>query len=757
VSIARYVPSAGAFVLEDLLDPANGADYLIVTSPSLLGEAQLLASYRATHLQGIPTPRVAIATMDRVAAQLGAGLADPVALRNLIVYARRHWSGPPGLGFSPSYICLLGDATYDPRNYLGIGAPDWVPGYENYYDSKLGDQYVSDDFYGLLDGDLLLDVAVGRIPARTPEEAQAMVAEKIPAYEAATALDPWRARALLLADDPWQRSFVDPVGNGHVEQMERKDRVHLPYPIERSKIYLNDFAWADTFHQAKPAAREEFITRFNQGNWLVDYAGHGSEDVLADEQLFRNSDAGRLTNSTRPSIFAFISCTVGKFDEPGSEGMGELLLKLPAGGSAASLAATDRVFPDLSTRLNDSFADALFPLAPRADSVETIGLAWARAKNANVDSGVLGDNTRKYQLLGDPALLPPFPRGRGVWEKGPLDSLLRGEVASLTGRALFSDSTFDSTAAGIALIQVQGPPFVRTQVSYDSGFPVPTKYEMPGPVLYRGQVPLVGGRFTATFVVPTDGRVSGRGGRLQALLSSAGGRGAGLAVDSIRIAQGVAGRIDATPPSISLRYPSAGDSAVQAGDRLTVVVEDSSGVDLTRLDNAHSIFLVLDELGAPIELTPGFTYDAGSYTRGGVDWTVPGLAQGPHLLEVHASDTYGNIAVAHFILDVRARYAAGDPLFLSQVFNYPNPFAGETYVHARLNQPARLRIQVLTVAGRRVREIPVDGQAGENYVLWDGMDSRGEIVAIGVYLIRILAETPGGKRATAVGRALRTK
>jgi hypothetical protein len=753
-SVQRYAPATGVGVLSDLLAPSNGVDYLIVAPEAFLAQAQTLAAYRAGSLSGMPAPRVGIATMERVAAQFGAGLSDPVAIRNLLVYARRYWAGPGPLpGAPPTYLCLLGDATQDPRHYLNFGEQDWVPTYANYYDTDINVQFISDDWLGFLDGpsDQLLDLAVGRLPAASAAEAQALVTGKLQVYEGATSLDGWRARALLSADDASKRELPDEIGNGHVAQMERKDRQHLPYPIERSKVYLNDYAWDDTSHQAKKAARDDFIARVSQGNWLVDYIGHGSESQLADEQLFRDTDKGLLLNAQGPSIFGFFSCTVGRFDELGSVGLGELLLKLPAAGAVASLAATQKVFPNESTELNDSFVEEAFPLRPRVDSLATIGLAWARAKNDHVNRIV-----RKYVLLGDPGLRPPVPRGRGAWEKAPLDSVFRGEVVTLSGRALNPDSTLDATASGTALLQIQGPPFRRRQGGLSNiGTPDTITYFAPGPVLFRGTVPLSLGRFTATFVVPTDGRIAGSGGQLRALLSSAGGRGTGLAVDSLRIAVGAAARVDVTPPSISLRYPSPPDSAVQPGARLTITLEDSSGIDLMRLDNAHTIFVVLDELGAPTELTPGFQYDPGSHTRGTVDFIVPArTAAGPHLLEVHASDTYRNIAVQTFVLDVRPPFASGDPLFLTQVFNYPNPFARETYVHARLNQPARLRVQVLTVAGRRVREMQADGQAGENYIPWDGRDSMGENVAIGVYLLQVVAEAPGGKRATAVGRAL---
>jgi len=748
-TVSRYAPAASARSADDLLDPANGADYLIIAPPAFVAAAESLAAYREGHVAGFASPRARIATTDRVFAQFGSGRPSPVAIRNMIAYAYRHWAPP-----APTYVCLLGDATFDPKNYLGTGSLDLVPTYSNYFDTDLIEQFISDDFYGLMDGpdDLLLDVVIGRLPAGNPAEAMSLVTGKPRTYEMNSEFDSWRARAILCADDANQGSRPDPLTNQHVLQMERKDWFHIPFPIERAKVYLNDFAFADTTRQTKPAARDELIAQINRGAWFTDYIGHGNDTQLADEQVFRASDVPRLTNATRPSIFGFFSCTVGKFDEPNGQGLGELLLKAPNGGAVASLAATGPAFPGGSTPINDSFMDELFPLQSRVDQTQTVGLAFARGKNDHAT--ITNFTDRKYNLLGDPGLVPPLPRGRGVWEKAPLDSLLRGEAVAISGHALLPDSSADTLSFGTVRVTVLGPPIVRTQTAPLDGS-VGT-YRVPGPVLYRGDTNLSRGSFTARFVVPTDGRIVGSGAVLRGLLSSAGGQGVGLAVDSIRIASTASARIDVTPPSIRLVYPAGTDSTLKPGDHLTIALADSSGIDLTRLDNAHTIFVVFDDKGSPVELTSQFAYDAGSFTQGTVALTIPQLETGPHLLEVHASDTFRNIAVQTFVIDVARGVPGGSALILDQVFNYPNPFPRETYLHARLNQPAHLQIQILTVAGRRVRSIQLDGKAGENYIPWDGRDSEGENVAIGVYLFQVTAQSPSG-HASAIGRALRTE
>ena len=751
-TIALFAPLSSPRTVADLADTTNGADYIIVTTPAFLAQAETLAVYRSAFLSDVTAPRVRIATTDRIFAQFGSGRPSPVAIRNFIQYAYRHWADP-----APSYVCLLGDATFDPKNHLRFNVPDLVPTYSRYFDPNVagGHQYVSDDFYGFLEGpgDNLLDLVIGRLPAGNTAQAAALVSGKSRVYEGNREFDMWRARAILAADDANVRDRPDGLGNSHVVQMERKDRVYLPVPIERQKIYLNDYAFADTTRQSKPAAREEFIAQVNRGAWLTDYIGHGSEDVLSDEQLFRSIDVSRLTNGARPTIFATFSCAVGKFDDPTSDGLGERLLELPQAGAAVSLAATDEAFGGASTNLNDDFLKYQFPLTPRVDSLRTSGLAFALGKNENAATSEF--STRKYVFLGDPGVVPPSPRGRGVWEKGPLDSVTRGDVAVLRGHALAAGDTLpDTLSTGVADVLIQGPPIRRTQTSTFTG--LTADYFVPGYTLFRGPVPVDRGAFEVRFVVPTDARIVGPRGRLRALLSEAGGLGVGLAVDSIVIASAAPTRVDTEPPTIRLRYPSASDSTLRPGDRLTIEIADSSGIDLTRIDNAHSIFIIIDDRGTPYEITGGFVYEAGSFTRGSVDFVIPDLADGPHRFEIHASDTFRNIAVQNFIVDVTRSSSSGTSLIMDQVFNYPNPFPQETYLHARLSHPARLRIKILTVAGRRVREIDLDGKAGENYIPWDGRDSVGEKVAIGVYLFHVTAESPSGGRVTAVGRALRT-
>ena len=83
----------------------------------------------------------------------------------------------------PAFVLLVGD---DPGDGDDEAGEPWVvrsPRRELYrWQSDQAERFASDALLGDLDGDLVPDVPVGRIPSRTPEEAAAVVA-KIAAWE----------------------------------------------------------------------------------------------------------------------------------------------------------------------------------------------------------------------------------------------------------------------------------------------------------------------------------------------------------------------------------------------------------------------------------------------------------------------------------------------------------------------------------------------------------------------------------------------
>ena len=87
---------------------------------------------------------------------------------------------------------MVGDASLDPKNYLGYGDSDYVP--TKLVDTELMET-ASDVWLADSNDDGLEDLAIGRLPVRTAQEAAAMI-NKIVSYDRA----PGSESMLLVAD-----------------------------------------------------------------------------------------------------------------------------------------------------------------------------------------------------------------------------------------------------------------------------------------------------------------------------------------------------------------------------------------------------------------------------------------------------------------------------------------------------------------------------------------------------------------------------
>jgi hypothetical protein len=83
---------------------------------------------------------------------------------------------------------------------------------------------------------------------------------------------------------------------------------------------------------------------------------------------------------------------------------------------------------------------------------------------------------------------------------------------------------------------------------------------------------------------------------------------------------------------------------------------------------------------------------------------------------------------------------------IEQLYNYPNPFAGETsftFLLTGVEPPRDLRVKIYTVAGRLIRVLSYPATSmriGYNALKWDGRDEDGDELANGVYFYKVIAE-----------------
>ena len=120
------------------------ADYLIVTYPAFLPQAQRLAQFHQQQ-NGL---RVKVVTTEQVFNEFSSGSPDPTAIRDFVkMYYDKYGSNPAD---KPKYLLLFGDASYDYKNRINNNTNLYLPMKMIISLDPLS-TYTSDDFFGFLD------------------------------------------------------------------------------------------------------------------------------------------------------------------------------------------------------------------------------------------------------------------------------------------------------------------------------------------------------------------------------------------------------------------------------------------------------------------------------------------------------------------------------------------------------------------------------------------------------------------------------
>jgi hypothetical protein len=116
---------------------------------------------------------------------------------------------------------------------------------------------------------------------------------------------------------------------------------------------------------------------------------------------------------------------------------------------------------------------------------------------------------------------------------------------------------------------------------------------------------------------------------------------------------------------------------------------------------------------------------------------------GKYTLRVVATDRTKNLSGA---IDYKIQFEIVNKPSITEVLNYPNPFSTSTrfvFTVTGSEVPETFKIQIMTIAGRVVREITREElgfiHIGRNITeyAWDGTDQFGDRLANGVYLYRV--------------------
>jgi hypothetical protein len=397
----------------DLADTSNAADYVIITHRNIGWDANgdpypWLIDDLISLREGQGLTVEAIDVQD-IFDEFSYGIDSPQAIKDFLSYAYANWSTP-----ALQYVVLVGDSSFDPKQYWVPDAGNFLPAYLMFTD-YMGET-ASDQWYGCISGDdALADIYIGRLPAADQVEADAMVA-KIDDYENTANSKDWEKNVVLVADNAdseWE--YVFEIMNEDAADLLSAD---LSAPF---RGYLNDYLLVDDL-------TADISAQIDAGALIVNYSGHGDTQYWAAGRIFGVEDVATLDARDLPEevgqypFFVSMSCLTGHFTYPqvfGYPSLAEVLLATADKGAVAALMPTGKTTTDGQHILNSALFEAIF-----TDDVRQLGPAIAAAKQTLLANGdaYYEQISDTFLLFGDPATtlkvpLPHRPNGLQVKRK----------------------------------------------------------------------------------------------------------------------------------------------------------------------------------------------------------------------------------------------------------------------------------------------------------------------------------------------------
>lgn len=339
--------------------PTHSTQFVILTHKDFAAQANAWANYRIA--QGMT---VEVFDIEDIYDEFNYGKLSANAIKNFAEYAEENWQTPPG------YIMLVGDGSYDPHNYFGVGDFNFIP-------AKLVDTVYtetgSDDALTDFNDDGLAEIPIGRLPVRTSGEVTHLFNKTFNFEQSvANGFD----RGVLCASDL-------PIGYDFSSLCTRVMN-ELPEPV--AKTYVN---------RGETNSATLLLNQINSGKFFVNYSGHGHTSIWAANGFFNNTSAANLSN-TNLSVFTMLSCLNAYFVEPASISMSEVLLKAQNGGAVITWASSGLTTPDVQEVMARRFYNQV-----GVGSMNRMGDLVNDAKTV-INGG--RDVRLSWVLLGDPTL-----------------------------------------------------------------------------------------------------------------------------------------------------------------------------------------------------------------------------------------------------------------------------------------------------------------------------------------------------------------
>jgi hypothetical protein len=708
---------------------------IVITHPDFLDQAIRLAEYHSEH----DNMSVSVVKLQDIYNEFSSGAPDITALRDFVKYM---FDKAPA-NQEPNYLLLFGDASYDYKDRIPNNS-NFVPTWESFESLNPVGSYISDDYFGLLDGDNMVDIGIGRLVVATDEQAKSAV-DRIIHYSTNTDLvmNDWRNVICLVADDEDNNLHFND-SEKLASQIDTTNR-----NINIDKIYLDTYLQESTpSGEQYPKVTEEITNRVNRGALIINYVGHGGELGLAHERVVKVADINSWKSYDNMPVFLTATCEFSRFDDPKRVSAGEYVFLNPNGGGISLFTTTRATYAGGNASLNKNFF--AYTLKETQGEYLRMGDVIRLSKNATGSN----DNTRKFVLLGDPALKFAFPRQNVVTAsinnvsihentdtlKALSEVTIKGEMQDYAGNKL-SDFT------GTLFPVVYDKPSRYTTLANDPASAQASFYIQKNP-LYKGKASVVNGEWSFSFIVPKDIAYDYGFGKISYYAKDEYQDAAGSFIDLIVGGYNQNAGIDNLGPNARLYMNDESFTAGGLTDQnpsLLAFVSDESGINTVGNGIGHDIVATLDG-NQKFVLNDFYQSELDDFTNGVIRYPLSGLANGYHDLSLKVWDINNNSTTVYTEFIV----AESNSMALESLVNYPNPFRESTrftFEHNQTDQPLEVTIQIYSLDGQLVRTIS-DQYFSDGYRYtsadWNGTNESGSKLNQGIYIYKVLVKNYDG-------------
>jgi hypothetical protein len=705
------------------LDIPVQTEYLILTSEVLQNEAAKLKQFRES--MDVPkTLNTAVVLVEDIYRLYGAH-PSPVAVRDYLRFAKERCK-------NLDHILLAGSGTYDYRNMRRSTKANLILPYE-------AEDTASDDFFAILEageairfGDYDLAWAVGRLPVSNSLEFEDYI-QKVLEHEKVSAMDNgiWRNTILLTADDAMQGQLPD--GIRHTRQMEDVAKMvdtlsqKENFAMEMRKIPVLQYEINSS--GKKPEAARELLLRINQGALFTYYYGHGNTVQWADEDLLNINSLSGLFNAKKYTILGSFSCEIARFDDAVTKGLSEAFITAKSKGAIAAIGALRESYADFNKAISQEILrEALF------NQNISLGEAFRRAKQG-VGRGYNRQryNNEKYMLLGEPVLSMPRQNISLNLNNTP-DTIQALQKLSISGSA--------SVQNGMVRMQILESERHRSlSQNLGDGRVYRDSIKVQGITIYNEELKISNGEFSTEFITPRKLSLGDTSAQIRLWAYNPGTLGIGrMAAGGISL-NGTSSYADSIndniPPSIRIYPCMRSEIATPFAENahvsleipacLDVVIEDDTGIDYREEADEGISFEVVGKT-PPLHPWP-FSEQAGKRAVARMNFD-DSYDPGEYVFRVYSQDILGNAASRSMRISLDKEIKAG----LADVFNVPNPVKrnGTTFYFKDLSgdRQSSVSIKIFDQNGKPVKTI---NNAVSGVTRWDGKDSRGKLLANGLY------------------------